>query len=346
MERLIKQTLQTLSKVGQSERLALLHLQDEYHTTLLGGLFYGNFVLNQKNIPLKGTPLEAFVQKKITSRSEVFPAVLVEDLPFPVEDNNGIPLQCLCLPWHDSQGVILGFVLMAQESGNYSMPFYNLHIIERLIPLIAASFEIAFENNFLEKSVMIDNHTGLHTRNYFETRLQEEFSRTRRHGGYFSLLLLEVDNFNKLTELIGLNAVKKLIQSVAKLIDKSIRNEIDIPCRYNTSQFILLLPNTNADGAMIVAERIREKCGQHIIKLPNQRQVKLTVSIGIAHNMPTSFAASGTTEEENAYEGLSAEELSEIIEDSEISKEDLVYRVDLMLNAAKQAGHNKVMVWW
>ncbi len=111
-----------------------------------------------------------------------------------------------------------------------------------------------------------------------------------------------------------------------------IRQKIDIPCRYGGKQFVVLLPNTNVDGAYILAERIRQTCEQHTFITQNSISFKVTLSIGVAHNISIDHNKSSDSQKVN--------------EVTKISAEEVIYRAELMLHAAKRTGHNQVMVWW
>lgn len=351
MERLLKQTLHTLAKLVQSDRVALLRITQQKTGLLLAGLVETQFTLPRKSITLKETPIEQFLMTDKTSHVESFPCTLLNGYPFPVYDNFNIPLQCLCIPLYAANKDLLGVFMVARE-GDSENQFYNLHIIERLQALLAVTFETALENNNLSKRVTVDSFTGLHSHHYFEKRLQEEFVRCERHGGAMSVLMIEIDHFQAIATKFGYQHSRRALQLVSKVVSGAIRQEIDIPCRYGSSQIILLLPNTDVDGAMVVAERIRERCEQNRCRLPNQKSLKITVSIGVSHNIEEIHDPESAQQAETAmnsempYTELSREELNEIIEENEISKEDLLYRAEVMLTAAQQAGHNQVMIWW
>ncbi len=351
MEKLIKQILHVLAKIGQSDRVALLRITQQETGVLLGALVDNKFSFPRKLIKLDNTPIEELLNTTKAGHASTYPCTLIDGYPFPVHDNRNIPLQCLCLPLYSSQNRLQAVLLLARE-GDHMSNFYNLHIIEWLQGLLAASFETAIENNILSKKIIVDSFTGLHSHHYFEMRLQEEFVRCERHGGTMSILIVDIDHFQTVTAKLGYQQSRRVLQAVSKVVSGAIRQEIDIPCRYGSSQIILLLPSTNVDGAMVVAERIRERCEKMKLRLPNQKTIKVTVSIGVAHNIeeihdPETVAKmEAVMDSDSPYSELSRDELTEIIEDSEVSKEDLLYRAEVMLSAAHQAGHNQVMVWW
>ena len=120
---------------------------------------------------------------------------------------------------------------------------------------------------------------------------------------------------------------------MANILNTSIRKEIDIPCRYSGKQFGILLPNTDVDGAYVLGERIRQRCEKQVFSTSQGIPVKITMSIGIAHNIEVAH-------EEVLQQNTNQPPVTQI------SKEELMCRADLMLHAAKQAGCNQVMVWW
>lgn len=351
MEKHIKQILQVLAKIGQSNRVALLKITQKETGFLLGALIDNKLSFPRKVIKLKNTPIADLLDSNKVKHAETYPCTLIDGYPFPIYNNRNIALQCLCLPLYSSQNRLQAVLLLAREGDNISS-FYNLHILEWLQDLLSTSFEIALENNVLSKQITIDSFTGLHSHHYFEKRLQEEFVRCERHGGALSILMIDIDYFQVITAKLGYQQSRNVLQEVSKVVLGAIRQEIDIPCRYGTSQIILLLPNTNVDGAMVVAERIRERCAKMKLCLANQKTVNITVSIGVAHNIeeihdPETVTQLETIMDTDApYSELSRDELKDVIEESELSKEDLLYRAEVMLSAAHQAGHNQVMVWW
>jgi two-component system, cell cycle response regulator len=349
MERLIRQLLQTVAKLGQSDQAALLLIQSTETGLFLAGLFDEKITFPKKIISLKNTPIETFLKKN--ARIESYPCCLVDHYPFPCEDNGKVALQCLCLPLYNTAGRLQAVLLLAR-AGHDITTFYQLHIFERLQNLFAATLETALENATLAKQTTVDSLTGLHSHTYFEKRLQEEFARCQRHGCTVSLLLIDIDHFQDLVIKYGAQNSRLVLLAVARVVMGAIRQEIDIPCRYNHSQVALLLPNTPIDGSFIVAERIRKRCEMLELPLASHGKIKITVSIGAAHNIEefhdedTQSELDNVMQNETPFAELNQEQLSEVIESAEITKEDILYRAEVMLAAANQAGFNRTMVWW
>ncbi|HZP57461.1 MAG TPA: GGDEF domain-containing protein [Dehalococcoidia bacterium] len=134
----------------------------------------------------------------------------------------------------------------------------------------------------LEHLAMIDELTGLYARRSFDEHLRLEFERTRRHKRALSLLLLEVDNLHGLTEKGGKLGRGFILSHVGELIRANVRIN-DVAARYTPDVLALLLPETNAEAARDVAEKLRGQVevnsfGNNYFDTP----VRVTLSQGIA----------------------------------------------------------------
>lgn len=333
MEQLIKQALKTLAKLGNSDQVALFSVEDNGVGVMAGGLNKGEFLLPGKRLEFKDTPLEKIIS---TKQAHTYPGTLVDSLPFPTykETNNG--LGCLCLPLLNDNTKLIGIALLSQKTAS-PLPTVQVQVLNLLRSLMAVILETAMETEHLIQMATTDSLTGLYSRRYFEGRLQEEFTRVRRHGGEMSVLLIDVDRFKQINETCGYPEGNRVLQELAKLISTTIRKEIDIPCRYGGEQFILLLPNTNVDGAYVLAERLRKRCEQQRFSTLKGIPLKVTISVGISHSMDI------VHEEETSDNDEAVVPVAQV---NLVTKEELLYRADTMLYAAKQAGRNQVMVWW
>ena len=124
-----------------------------------------------------------------------------------------------------------------------------------------------------------DALTELPNRLAWDERLASEFSRWKRYGRPLVLAVLDIDFFKRINDSFGHKAGDKLLRLVAKIVAKSTR-ESDFLARYGGEEFALLMPETELQGAQIVAEKLRaavENCGAHF----NQQKVPVTISIGL-----------------------------------------------------------------
>lgn len=333
MEQLIRQILNTLAVLSNSDRLILLTIKDNRLGTIKGFFDRNKVTFLDKSVNLSGTPLEKII---LTQKSGNYNGMLVDNaLPFPTYEKTPHNFSCLCLPLSNENNRVIGVIVISQKIGAQLL-HERILVLDTLRMLLAAALDAIAENTRLLQLATTDNLTGLYTRHYFEERLQEEFARMYRHGGIVSLLMIDIDHFQQINEMCGYQQGNKVLREVSKLLLASIRKSIDIPCRYGSKRFTLLLPNTDVDGAHVLAERIRQRCEKQVFTTSQGVPLKVTVTTGIAHSIDIAHADNADQESENV-------EKNQV---TGISKEELIHRADLMLQAAKQAGRNQIMVWW
>lgn len=326
MEPLIRQALSTLADLGYSEQVAIFGVKNNQVNKVLGGLSKGKFLFPEGTFFAKGTALERVIA---TKQVGTYSCAIIDSLPVPLGEKLPNAQECLCLPLFNDMKQLMAIAVIMQQKG---IPLsecrvQSLNIIRNLI---ATALQLAVENQTLYQLANIDTFTGLYTQRYLEKRLHEEVVRVRRHGGLMSLLMIDVDHFKQIHDSCGLQEAGRILQEVAELVGNSVRKEIDIASRYENEQFVILLPNTNVDGAYILAERIRQRCEYHVFTTLQGLPFKVTLSIGIANNIDV--VLDDKTNEER--------------EQRELSKDEIMRRAEVMLRAAKQAGRNQVMVWW
>ena len=140
--------------------------------------------------------------------------------------------------------------------------------------------QIQKANEQLRYLSRMDGLTGLLNRKTWETELEEEFLRFARHHHTCSLLIFDIDHFKKINDGYGHPAGDEVIRQTARVLKESIR-EIDIAGRYGGEEFVVILVDTDAEGALVVAERIRTQMEVNTVTYDNQT-IKYTVSLGIA----------------------------------------------------------------
>lgn len=108
----------------------------------------------------------------------------------------------------------------------------------------------------LEEAARIDSLTGLANRRQLVCRLEEEVLRWKRYHRPLALVILDVDGFVAVNDGYGRITGDEVLQHIATLLRQATRS-LDVPTRYGGEEFAVLLPETNAMGALIVAERLR-----------------------------------------------------------------------------------------
>lgn len=139
--------------------------------------------------------------------------------------------------------------------------------------------QIQAANSELERLSRTDGLTGLLNRKTWETELTNEFKRYQRYGQVSSLVMFDIDHFKKINDGFGHPAGDEVIRQTATISMDCIR-DIDLAGRYGGEEFTILLSNTDADGALVVAERIRKRIEENHI-LYEGHDIDYTVSLGV-----------------------------------------------------------------
>lgn len=127
---------------------------------------------------------------------------------------------------------------------------------------------------------LLDPLTLLGNRAALDTALRRELQMAERHHHELSLLMVDVDFFKKINDEYGHHRGDLVLCEVAKVIQSACRGS-DITFRYGGEEFVVVLGKTDADGAKIIAERIRQQIAEiHIDH--NGKTIGITASIGIA----------------------------------------------------------------
>ncbi len=124
-----------------------------------------------------------------------------------------------------------------------------------------------------------DSLTQIYNRRRLLEEAEKELLRTKRYGGCFSLLILDIDHFKKVNDLYGHMAGDEVLTAFAKLCKDRIRIT-DIIGRFGGEEFVILLSGTNKENAFKIAEDIRERTSRSEIVF-NTQSIKITVSIGV-----------------------------------------------------------------
>lgn len=134
----------------------------------------------------------------------------------------------------------------------------------------------------LEDLVAVDEFTGLEKSRRFALRVVEELARTKRYGGVFSLMVVQLAFMKELDDVHGPRIRGMVIQKLAEILGSARRTE-DFVARLDEGEFGLLLPNTPVEGARILADRIRERTLYVDVTPPGEdfRRVRLTVRVGV-----------------------------------------------------------------
>lgn len=169
----------------------------------------------------------------------------------------------------------------------------------------------------VERLSITDPLTQLYNRRYFNEHLPKLLHASRRHGRPLSLIMTDIDHFKKINDTYGHQTGDQVLQALAAQIQGSLRTGLDWAARYGGEEFVVVLPETDVDGAELVAERLRLLAAQTCVDGP-EGSVRMTASFGVA-GIPA-----GT--------------------DDGLSMEALVAAADAALYRAKQNGRNRTEI--
>jgi two-component system cell cycle response regulator len=150
----------------------------------------------------------------------------------------------------------------------------------------ATQASVAIENVLLhreaERLSITDGLTGIWNRRYLGLTLAKEIDRAQRFERPLSVLMVDIDHFKTVNDEHGHPRGDEVLVEITRRIMAEIRSQIDFLTRYGGEEFVIVLPETPAQGAMIVAEKIRRSIGDESFRSDSGPPVSVTVSIGAA----------------------------------------------------------------
>lgn len=133
----------------------------------------------------------------------------------------------------------------------------------------------------LEQQALTDMLTGISNRRHFMQRLEQAFSLARRHHQPLSLIMLDIDFFKHINDRYGHLSGDKVLVALAQHLQGLMR-ESDVVGRIGGEEFAILLPQTDGEAALAVAERLRSSVADMVVSGDDDRSISLTASFGVA----------------------------------------------------------------
>ncbi|MGB5631154.1 MAG: diguanylate cyclase [Waterburya sp.] len=213
--------------------------------------------------------------------------------------------------YYDSYSLKAWFHIVAVKLGDgFAMTFRDISDRKQIeITLKKANLRLTYQAN-------IDSLTQIANRRRFDEYITQEWLRCAREGEYLSLILCDVDYFKAYNDNYGHQAGDNCLYEVAKAIERGVKRPADVAFRYGGEEFAVILPHTEGQGAIKVAEDIQAQI--QVLQIPHaDSEISDMVSLSLG--------------------------VSSIIPDTRTSPQTLIAAADDALYDAKLKGRNRVI---
>ena len=211
--------------------------------------FFKNYVISEKEIKEIALMIKkAYSEKSVITHGENYILILKKEL---TEDKE-----------------MLFLAISEKEFDEHEIKYMNiiiLHLVYSVNLLNLANF---------------DTLTRLYNRQALTKKIHNEIQRAKRYNEPLSILLIDIDDFKKINDTYGHFVGDFVLKSLARILKENLR-EIDIVGRWGGEEFLILLPNTDSDEAVFIAERIKKEVNEHVFEV-NGLKIKTSLSIGVA----------------------------------------------------------------
>jgi len=175
-------------------------------------------------------------------------------------------------------GVLGTLVLGSAEAGAFDRE--RMRQLEMVALQAGESIQRARLFDATERLATTDGLTGLTNHRTFQGRLDEHLQAAQRYGRKVSLLLCDIDHFKSVNDTYGHPVGDQVLKGVARILAKEARTT-DVVARYGGEEFAVVMPETDTAGALVIAERIRERIAR-LVTETDQGSLQVTMSLGVA----------------------------------------------------------------
>jgi diguanylate cyclase (GGDEF)-like protein len=183
----------------------------------------------------------------------------------------------------------MGFQLGAVD---YITKPFHPHIVKARVK---THLELKRRGDILEMLSSMDSLTGVPNRRRFDEFLESEWRRAIRNQTSISLVMIDIDFFKQYNDRYGHAAGDECLKRVAKTLSDSTHRSHDLLARYGGEEFAVVLPETDMEGATLLAERMRTNVEKIDIRHEDSDVARhITISLGVAAQVPSTESASGS----------------------------------------------------
>jgi len=269
-------------------------------------------------------------QKALALINEKFFPIILTDWMMPEMD--GLEL-CRAIRKNTYPGYVFIILLTAKDSKDdmikglgagaddyLTKPFSHAELVARLNTgkrVLELEKSLKDANEEIRILSITDPLTGTYNRGYLTERLPQEIKRAKRYSRALSIIICDIDHFKKVNDTYGHLVGDEVLKDFARCIRHSIRHDVDWMARYGGEEFLIVLPETEVNGATAMAERLRGELSRRVTEAQD-KQISITASFGVAGFSPNT-------------------------PDEMISPEALIRKADKYLYQAKRDGRNRAM---
>lgn len=188
------------------------------------------------------------------------------------------------------------------------------HFLYIISSIVSSLIEHGYMVRQARQLAKTDGLTGIANHRSFQEALDREMARAQRRGSFFSLVLFDIDDFKKINDTYGHLVGDAVLKDLVARVIENIRT-VDVFARYGGEEFTLILPETDGNGAEVLAQRIRSAVMDRPFVYA-QHTIYYTVSMGV-----TIFKSSAS-----------------------VKKDLLIDQADAAMYAAKRAGKNRISI--
>jgi two-component system, cell cycle response regulator len=202
-------------------------------------------------------------------------------------------------------------------------PFNPAELVARIntgIRVLELERSLKKANDEIRTLSITDQLTGCYNRLYMTERMEPEIKRAKRYGHWLSVIMCDLDHFKQVNDTYGHQTGDTVLKGFADIINQSTRDKVDWAVRYGGEEFIIILPETDLEGAQVVAERLRKSAAETVFtagEASEEVTFFITASFGVT-----------SLNEKTPWEKLSIDVI--------------IQHADGLLYAAKDGGRNQV----
>ncbi|MFW6360312.1 MAG: diguanylate cyclase [Spirochaetota bacterium] len=202
------------------------------------------------------------------SRDARFDPEMDQKTNFTTKSIIGVPLK--------SRNKVFGVIELINKIDGSSFTPYELTLLQTIADYAAIAIEKNYYLRALKHVASIDSLTGLYNRRTFYRFFEKEIARAQRSGSTFSLIMLDVDRFKQINDSLGHESGDRVLLTISGIL-KEITRSSDMVCRFGGDEFLILLPNSDAEDAEVLKQRIETKISQY----NRQSEIHIGLSYGL-----------------------------------------------------------------